>query len=100
MSVTTSISPWIKLFMVRIVPPGIAATMPAKMMSEMPLPTPNSVIFSPSHIMKAVPAVNVRMVINRKPQPGDVTTAMPSGLKPSSQKLMAEPWTTESTTVP
>ena len=33
--------------------------MPAKMMSEMPLPMPRSVICSPTHIMKAVPVVSV-----------------------------------------
>ena len=37
------------------------STMPAKMMSEMPLPMPRSVICSPTHIMKAVPVVSVSM---------------------------------------
>ena len=40
----------------------MSATMPAKMMSEMPLPMPRSVICSPSHMMKAVPVVSVSMV--------------------------------------
>ena len=31
--------------------------MPAKMISDMPLPMPRSVICSPSHMMKAVPVV-------------------------------------------
>ncbi len=45
--------------------------MPAKMISEMPLPMPRSVICSPSHMMNAVPVVSVRiMVRKRKPQPG------------------------------
>ena len=44
--------------------------MPAKMMSDMPLPMPRSVICSPSHMMKTVPVVSVRTVISRKPQPG------------------------------
>ena len=44
--------------------------MPAKMMSDMPLPMPRSVICSPSHMMNAVPVVSVSTVIRRKPQPG------------------------------
>ena len=44
--------------------------MPAKMMSDMPLPMPRSVICSPSHMMKHVPVVSVSTVISRKPQPG------------------------------
>ena len=44
--------------------------MPAKMISEMPLPMPRSVICSPSHMMNAVPAVRVIIVSSRKPQPG------------------------------
>ena len=49
---------------------GKPTTMPAKMMSDMPLPMPRSVICSPSHMMKAVPVVSVSTVISRKPQPG------------------------------
>ena len=52
----------------------MSATMPAKMISEMPLPMPRSVICSPSHMMKAVPVVSEIIVIRRKPQPGSVTT--------------------------
>ena len=46
------------------------ATMPAKMMSEMPLPMPRSVICSPSHMTKVVPAVSVSTVMSSKRQPG------------------------------
>ena len=49
--------------------------MPAKMMSEMPLPMPRSVICSPTHMMKAVPVVSVIIVMRRKPQPAWVTTS-------------------------
>ena len=49
---------------------GMSVTMPAKMMSEMPLPMPRSVICSPTHMMKAVPVVSVIIVMRRKPQPG------------------------------
>ena len=55
------------------VPPiaaGSPATMPPKMIIEMPLPMPRSVICSPSHMMKAVPEVSVITVIARKLQPG------------------------------
>ena len=38
---------------------GQLATMPAKMISEMPLPTPRAVICSPSHIRNTVPPVSV-----------------------------------------
>ena len=40
-------------------PRGRPTTMPAKISSDMPLPMPRSVICSPSHMMKAVPAVRV-----------------------------------------
>ena len=42
---------------------GKPATMPAKMMSEMPLPIPRSVICSPSHMTNAVPVVRVRIAM-------------------------------------
>ena len=50
-----------------LMPLGILATIPAKMIREMPLPTPLSLICSPSHIRKAVPAVStstIRMIEN------------------------------------
>jgi hypothetical protein len=53
--------------------------MPAKMISDMPLPTPRSLICSPSHMMKAEPVVSVRMVISVKPRPGLYTSACPLG---------------------
>ena len=59
--------------------PGKAATMPAKMIMEMPLPMPRSVICSPSHMMNAVPVVSVIIVIRRKPHPGSKTTPAPPG---------------------
>src|ERR1043166_121156 len=36
--------------------------MPAKINNDMPLPTPRSVICSPSHMMNALPVVRVSMV--------------------------------------
>jgi hypothetical protein len=59
--------------------------MPAKMMSEMPLPTPRSVICSPIHMMKDVPAAREIMVMRRKPQPGSATTDTPLGSRSDSR---------------
>ena len=53
---------------------GSAATMPAKMISEVPLPTPRAVICSPSHISSRVPPTRVTMVTKRKNRPGSCTT--------------------------
>ena len=49
---------------------GKPTTMPTKIMSDIPLPMPRSLICSPSHMMKAEPVVSVRMVIRVKDQPG------------------------------
>ena len=51
--------------------------MPVKMISDMPLPMPRSVICSPSHMMKAVPVVSDSIVIRTKPKPG-LRTKLPS----------------------
>ena len=76
-------------------------TMPAKMMSEMPLPMPRSLICSPSHMTKAVPVVSVITVSARKPQPGWGTSGAPPGADIfSSQMAMPVPWMSEITTVP
>ena len=81
--------------------PGRPTTMPAKMISEMPLPIPLSEICSPSHMMKAVPVVRVRMVMSRKPRPGWTTTWGPPELpRFSSQNEIPSDWTTLRTTVP
>jgi hypothetical protein len=48
---------------------GMRATIPAMMISEMPLPTPRAVICSPSHIRKIVPPVSVITVDMRKAKP-------------------------------
>ena len=42
---------------------GISATIPEKIISEIPFPTPLSVICSPSHIKKVVPATKEIVVI-------------------------------------
>ncbi len=50
--------------------------MPVKMISDIPLPMPRSVICSPSHMMKAVPVVSVSIVIAVKLKPGCVTNGV------------------------
>ena len=73
--------------------------MPAKMISEMPLPIPLSVICSPSHMMNIVPVVSVRTVINRKAHPGRSTREAPPGAVCfSSQSAMPVACTKESAT--
>ena len=42
-----------------IIAPGIPTTIPANINKEIPFPIPRSLICSPTHIRKAVPAVNV-----------------------------------------
>ena len=60
--------------------PGMPTTIPEKIIREIPLPIPFSVICSPSHMMSTVPAVRVSMVMMRKVQPGSRTTGTPPGL--------------------
>jgi hypothetical protein len=52
--------------------------MPAKMISEMPLPTPRAVICSPSHIRKMVPPTRVITVVSPEEQPGSMTAEPPA----------------------
>ncbi len=56
---------------------GRPATMPAKMISEMPLPMPRAVICSPSHIRNMVPPTSVITAEMRKNMPGSVTMPLP-----------------------
>ena len=64
--------------------PGRPATMPEKMISEMPLPTPRAVICSPSHIRKMVPPTSVTTVVDRKNMPGSRTAEPCEPVMPSS----------------
>ena len=52
---------------------GISATIPEKIINDIPLPTPLSVICSPNHIKKVVPATKDIVVINLKDMPGSIT---------------------------
>ena len=54
---------------------GSRATMPARMIIEMPLPMPRSVICSPSHIRNMVPVVMVTVATSRNC--GPLTSVMP-----------------------
>ena len=77
--------------------------MPAKMMREMPVPMPRSVICSPSHITNAVPVVNVSTAImtNGIFPMSLRTRGRPLGaVVDQSQRAMPLPWTIERTTVP
>ncbi len=92
------ISPILMSLKVSIMAAGKRATMPAKMMREMPFPMPRSVICSPSHMMKAVPEVRVMMVMSLKLQPGFCMNA-PSAIL-SRPTAMKEDWITLMITVP
>ena len=52
---------------------GISATIPEKIINEIPLPTPLSVICSPSHIKKVVPATREMVVMILNDMPGSIT---------------------------
>ena len=56
--------------------------MPAKMISDMPLPTPRSLICSPSHMMKADPVVSDSTVSMTNPKPGLMTIPCPMDIRP------------------
>ena len=74
---------------------GRSATIPAKMMSDEPLPMPREVICSPSHIRNIVPPVSVMTVEIRKNRPGSCTM-LP---EPSSPTAIPQDWNKASTTV-
>ena len=81
------------------VPPmaeGSPATMPAKMIIEMPLPSPRSVICSPSHMRNIVPVMRVMTVTRRKARPGSMTRPGCA----SSATEMPSAWKAARTTVP
>ena len=52
---------------------GISATIPAKIINEIPLPIPLCVICSPSHIKNIVPATMVETAVMVKNDPGLIT---------------------------
>src|SRR6202522_2278597 len=50
--------------------PGNRATIPAKIIIELPFPTPNKDICSPSHMVKIEPTVKDNVNNKLKPMPG------------------------------
>ena len=74
---------------------GSPAAMPAKMMSEMPLPRPRSVICSPSHMRNIVPVTSVIAVTTRNVSPGASTSPACA----SSAIEMPTPWKNASPSV-
>ena len=52
---------------------GKLATIPAKIINEIPFPTPLEVICSPNHIKNIVPPTKVTTVVKRKNKPGSIT---------------------------
>ena len=69
--------------------------MPERMIIEMPLPMPRSVICSPSHMRNMVPVVMVMVAVNRNGQP--CTSVRPPF---SSAPAAAKDCTSASATVP
>ena len=65
------------------IPVGKLATMPEKIISDVPLPMPRAVICSPSHIRNTVPPVSVITVERIKNGPG-VNTRVPCAVKPAA----------------
>src|ERR1017187_408398 len=73
---------------------GSPTTIPVKMISDMPLPMPRSLICSPSHMMNAVPVVSEMMVRKTKPAPGLMTIPCCIACKPCA---IPKDWRTERT---
>ena len=61
---------------------GISATIPEKIIREIPFPTPLKVICSPNHIKNVVPATKEIVVTILNPIPGSITK-FPAFSKPT-----------------
>ena len=70
---------------------GMRATMPVKMIRDMPFPTPRAVICSPSHIRNTVPPVSVTTVVRRKNRPGSITGEPKLPPRPEISRPVAMP---------
>ena len=81
-SVIVDIVPCLPKVIVLIRALGISATIPEKIINEIPFPMPRLVICSPSHIKNTVPPVKVIVVDNLKNRPGSVTT-LPADSRPT-----------------
>ena len=73
---------------------GNSATIPVKIINEIPLPIPLEVTCSPNHIKNITPPSSVKTVVTRKNTPGSVTA--PALSKPTENPY---PWTIARTTV-
>src|SRR3569832_1978390 len=78
---------------------GRPATIPPKMISEMPLPIPRSVTCSPSHIKNMVPHTSVFSAVTRNAGPGSITTDLLVFVWRCSVIAMPAAWKVASTTV-
>ena len=78
------IAPWRPSSSVPAIADGSFATMPAKMISDEPLPMPRAVICSPSHIRNIVPPTSVIVVEMRKNMPGSLDDVRPSPRGPTA----------------
>ena len=79
---------------------GRLATMPEKMISEIPLPTPRAVICSPNHIRNRVPPTRVITVVKRKNKPPPMTAGPALELMPSRPTAMPYACSAVMNTVP
>jgi hypothetical protein len=70
---TRPISPTMRASQVRTTAAGKPSMIEKKMRSDMPFPTPCSVICSPSHMMKMAPTVSASTVVKVKRNPGFTT---------------------------
>jgi hypothetical protein len=84
-----------------VIPWGRPATMPAKIRREMPLPTPRSVICSPSHITKMEPTAREKAARSRNPvgERVETTTSRPGWFWLWAREAMPKPWTKARPTV-
>ena len=71
---------------------GITATIPAMMIREIPFPIPFSVIFSPSHIKKSVPAVKTRTCNRPMPNPPEERATPPPLFALETQNTTNSAW--------
>ena len=78
---------------------GRLATIPAMMISDVPLPTPRAVICSPIHIRNIVPPTSVMTQEKRKNQPGSITAAPTLPRMLSSPTAMPYDWNMAISTV-
>ena len=76
MTLKFCISPFLASSIVPPIAEGRPATIPAKIIIEIPFPTPRSVICSPSQIKNMVPVTNVTTPVMKNPNPGSRTNVV------------------------